>query len=97
MKRTDSKHISELLQGFYDANPELRQKLMEMRIVRAWGEVLGQSTLQATQNLYVKNGVLYVSVNSSVLRNELWLNRERLKKCLNDHAGMEVISDLIIR
>jgi predicted nucleic acid-binding Zn ribbon protein len=97
MNRSNSKHISELLQGFYDTNPQLKQKLMEARIVRAWSEVLGQATMRATRNLYVKNGVLYVSVNSSVLRNELWLNRETLKKSLNANAGMDVIRDLVIR
>ncbi|MDR1407091.1 MAG: DUF721 domain-containing protein [Tannerella sp.] len=97
MKRSYAKHISELLQSFYDENPQLRQKLMEARIVRAWGEVVGQATLHATRNLYVKNDVLYVSVNSSVLRNELWLNRERLTKSLNEYAGMHVIRELVIR
>ncbi|MDR1330890.1 MAG: DUF721 domain-containing protein [Tannerella sp.] len=97
MKRSNVKHISELLQGFYDENPELRQKLMEARVLRAWGEVLGPATVRATRNLYVKNGVLYASVNSSVLRNELWLNRERLKKILNEYAGMDVVRDVIIR
>ncbi|MDR0756470.1 MAG: DUF721 domain-containing protein [Tannerella sp.] len=97
MNRSNAKHISELLQGFYDTNPQLKEKLMEARIVRAWSEVLGQAIMRATRNLYVKNGVLYVYVNSSVLRNELWLNRENLKKSLNAHAGMDVIRDLVIR
>ncbi|MDR2119921.1 MAG: DUF721 domain-containing protein [Tannerella sp.] len=97
MKRANAKHISELLQLFYDDNPQLKQKLMEARIMRAWSEVLGPATMRATRNLYVKNEVLYVFVNSSVLRNELWLNREKLKKKLNAHTGTDVIRDLVIR
>ena len=97
MKKTNSKPVSELIQHFYDENPQLYQKLMETRIVRAWGEVLGQAVMQSTRNLYVKNQVLYASVNSAVLRNELWLNRERLTKSLNAHAGSEVIRDVIVR
>jgi hypothetical protein len=97
MRRTNVQSISELLQHFYEENPQLKQKLLEIRIQRAWGEVLGATVLHSTRNLYVKNGVLYVSVNSSVLRSELLLNRERIVKKLNEYARAEVIRDVVIR
>jgi hypothetical protein len=97
MKRTNAQSIGELLRHFYEENPQLKQKLLEIRIQRAWGEVLGAMVLHATRNLYVKNGILYVSVNSSVLRNELLLNRAGIVKRLNEYAGAEVIRDVMIR
>jgi len=97
MRRANTLHISAILDRLYDADPEVKQKIMNMRIIRAWEDVLGHAAVQSTRNLYVKNGVLHVSVTSSVLRNELWLNRERLKKLLNESAGGEVIHDLVIR
>jgi predicted nucleic acid-binding Zn ribbon protein len=97
MKRTNALCIGEILNDFYKQNPQLWQKLLEIRIQRAWGEVLGSMIRQSTRNLYVKNRVLYVSVNSSVLRNELLMNRKRLLKSLNEYAGAEVIRDIVIR
>jgi predicted nucleic acid-binding Zn ribbon protein len=97
MKRMKALHISDILQGFYRENPQLWQKILEVRIQRAWSETLGPMVMQSTQNLYVKNRVLYVSLNSSVLRNELLLNRKRLLKNLNEYAGSEVIRDIVIR
>ena len=97
MKRTKVIHISSLLQDFYKENPKLWQKILEIRIQRAWGEILGPGILQSTQHLYVKNQVLYVFLNSSVLRNELLLNRKRLLQKLNEFAGAEVIRDIVIR
>ena len=97
MKRTKALPIGELLQEFYRENPQLRQKILEIRIQRAWGEVLGPMIMQSTQNLYIKNHVLHVFLTSSVLRNELLLNRKRLLKSLNEYAGAEVIRDLVIR
>ena len=41
MKRTHAQPLGELLQEFYNEHPELRQKILEVRVVRAWGEVLG--------------------------------------------------------
>jgi predicted nucleic acid-binding Zn ribbon protein len=97
MTRTKALHIGEILHDFYKENPQLWQKILEIRIQRAWGEILGRMVARSTQNLYVKNQVLYVFLNSSVLRNELILNRKRLLKNLNEYAGAEVIRDIVIR
>jgi predicted nucleic acid-binding Zn ribbon protein len=97
MKRTYAMPIGELLQGFYDENPQLKQKMLEMRIQRAWGEVLGPMVQHATRSIFVKNKVLYVALNSSVLRSELFQNRVQLLKNLNEYAGEMVIESIVIR
>jgi len=97
MKRTKALHISSLLHDFYRENPQLWQKILEIRIQRAWGEILGSMIMKSTQNLYIKNHVLYVFLSSSVLRNELLLNRKRLLTKLNEYAGVEVIKDIVFR
>ena len=97
MKRINAVPIGEILQDFYKENPQLRQKILETRIQRAWGSILGPMIMRSTKNLFVKNRVLYVFVNSSVLRNELILNRKHLLKSLNAYAGGDVIGDIVIR
>ena len=97
MKRTNAMPVGEILHDFYKENPLLKQKILEVRIQRAWGDVLGPMIMQSTQKLFVKNGVLHVFLNSSVLRNELSMNKKRLLKSLNDYAGEVVIEDIIIR
>ncbi|MDH6303965.1 putative nucleic acid-binding Zn ribbon protein [Parabacteroides sp. PF5-5] len=97
MRRRNTQSIGEVLKDFLADNAELHKQVLEIRIQRAWGEVLGPMIKQYTRNLYVKNGVLYVSLTSSVLRNELILNREKLMKSLNDYAGSNVIRDIVIR
>lgn len=97
MKRTNAQPIGELLQAFYKENPELQQKILEIRVQRAWGELLGPMIMQSTQNMYVKNGIMHVFLKSAVLRSELILNKERLLKSLNEYAGAEVLQDIRIR
>jgi predicted nucleic acid-binding Zn ribbon protein len=97
MKRRNAQPLSEVLKDFLSENTELYEKMMEIRIRRGWGELLGPVILQYTRNLYIKNQVLYVSLNSSVLRNELIYSREKLIKSLNDYAGSTVIHDIVIR
>jgi len=97
MKRTKAIHIREILHDFYRENPQIKQKVLEIRIRRAWGEILGPMIMRSTQNMYIKNQVMYVFLNSSVVRSELILTRKRLLKSLNDYAGAEVIRDIVIR
>lgn len=97
MKRTNTQSIGEIIRDFMEQNPELQHKILEIRIERAWREVLGPVVTQYTRNIYVKEGILYVFLTSSVLRSELVLCRERLVKSLNEYAGAEVIHDILIR
>ncbi|MDR2495739.1 MAG: DUF721 domain-containing protein [Tannerellaceae bacterium] len=97
MRKHQAKAIGELLSDFFADNEPLREKLQVMRVQRAWGELLGSSIMQYTSGIYVRNRVFYVSLTSSVLRNELILSRERLIKSLNDHVGAQVIDNIVIR
>jgi hypothetical protein len=97
MKRKNTQTIGDVLKEFFNDNAELYDKMLEIRIQRAWGEILGPMVIQYTRNIYVKNRVLYVSLTSSVLRSELTLSRERLIESLNNYAGAVVIHDIVIR
>lgn len=97
MKRRNAQLIGEVIRDFFEDNTELYEQILQIRVKRAWGEVLGPMVLQYTRNIYVKDRILYVSLNSSVLRSELVLCRERLVKSLNQYAGSCVIEDIVIR
>lgn len=97
MKRRNSQTVGEALREFFEQNSALREKILEIRIQRAWGEVLGPMVMQYTSNVYIRDKVLYVSLTSSVLRSELTMCRDRLVKSLNEYARAEVIRDVVIR
>ncbi len=94
MRRRNTQVLGEVLRDFFEDHTELYDKILEIRIKRAWGEVLGPMVLEYTTNLYVKNHVLHVSLTSSNLRSELMMCRERLVKSLNEYARATVIHDL---
>lgn len=97
MKRKNSQRIGEAIQDFFSQNPELRKRILETRIRRGWGDVLGHHILQYTQNIYVREDVLYVSITSAALRSELNFCRDRLVKSLNEYAGEQVLREIVIR
>ena len=81
MKRKNTQAIGEVLRDFFEDNTELYEKILEIRVERAWKEVLGPMVMQYTRNIYVRDH----------------LCRERLVKSLNEYAGATVIHDIIIR
>ena len=96
MKRSNTQPISAILKlVFSDLNIE--KKLKEVELMNSWAEVTGKFIASKTTNMYIKNKVLYVNIESSVIRNELILLREGLIDKLNRKCGQEVITGIVIR
>ena len=56
---------------------------------------MGQGIANYTGNLEIRNRVLYVRLKSSVIRQELSMNRKVLVQKLNQHVGAQVIENII--
>jgi len=50
-----------------------------------------------TEKISIKEGKLYVYLKSSVVRNELFMMREKLLEELNKRAGEELIKEIILK
>ena len=96
MRRNDAEQIGEMIRKFFRQNG-LESPLNEYRLVQAWKDVVGPVISKYTSNLYIKNQILYVHLTSSVLRQELLMNRKSLVKRLNDHVKAQVITDIVLR
>ena len=90
------KSISELVKATC-REEGLETPLNEYRLVNGWSQVLGPTVKFYTKELYIRNQVLYVQVTSSVLRQELMMNRKTLVHRLNEHVGSQVITDIVLR
>jgi len=96
MERKDFKKIDSLLQQFVKANG-LERGLAEYRLMKSWKDLLGITVAKKTKSLRIKNKKLYVTLHSSVVRNELSLMKDSLIPKLNEAAGMDVIDDVVLR
>lgn len=70
--------------------------LDEQTAIQAWPEVVGSFIASHTIDLSVKNGVLYVRVDSDALRSELSYSKSLLLKNLNERAGKEVLNEIVL-
>ena len=96
MKRVNAQSIGSVLDHFFDQNPELADKLAEVRLLSSWKTVLGPSVSRFTDNLFIRKRTLYVRLTSSVLKSELMMCREQLILKLNKEAGRDVIDSIAL-
>jgi predicted nucleic acid-binding Zn ribbon protein len=96
MERKEVKKIDSLLRQFIKAN-KLEKGLAEYRLMKSWPELLGITVAKKTKSLHVRNRKLFVTLHSSVVRNELEMIKDTLIPRLNEAAGMDVIDDVVLR
>jgi Protein of unknown function (DUF721). len=96
MRKKNTEMLSDVIRQLL-GELHLDKPLNEKRLVDSWPVVLGQNIMNYTSDLTIRNRVLYVTLTSSVLRHDLFLSREEIKKSLNAQVGTEVIIDIVFR
>ncbi|NOR33924.1 MAG: DUF721 domain-containing protein [Bacteroidales bacterium] len=96
MQRKEVRKTDSLLQQFVKAN-RLEKGLAEYRLMKSWKDLLGITVAKKTKSVKIQNRKLFVTLHSSVVRNELSLIKESLIPKLNEAAGMDVIDDVVLR
>ncbi|MBR4431742.1 MAG: DUF721 domain-containing protein [Paludibacteraceae bacterium] len=71
----------------------LEQSVLDVQIEDVWPRVMGETVRKLTRSVEVRDGVLYVHVNSAALKTQLFENRFELVKKLNDAVGAPAIRD----
>ena len=71
----------------------LEQSVLDVQIEEVWPRVMGETVRKLTRSVEVRDGVLYVHVNSAALKTQLFENRFELVKKLNDAVGAPAIRD----
>ena len=57
----------------------------------------GDRAAEITTELKIENHILYARIQSSVLRSELFYQREALKEEINRRSGVRLVNAVIIR
>ena len=96
MRKSNTEKIGSLIKGYIKEN-QLEQKLFEIDIITSWENLLGKTVARYTEQLNISNKTLFVKISSSVVRNELFMMKEEIRKRLNDKSGQEIIKEIVFR
>ena len=95
-KHKNQQSLGEALQEFITAN-KLQKGIDEVKVKEAWERLMGNGVNHYTQNIVLRGETLFVSLSSSVLREELGLGNSKIIEMLNEDLGREVIKKLVLR
>lgn len=96
MKKKEALPLHEILDEILRQN-NLDIGLDAARARQAWRESMGEAVDKCTLSIFYDKGVLYIKLSSSVLRNELFMNRRQLIQRLNNHIGRTVIQNIYFK
>ena len=96
MRRTKTQLMGELLEEFFQ-RPYIAAKVAEGKLPDTWRAVVGDRTANETTELRLENHILHVRLRSSILRQELFYQRDALRDALNEKSGVRLVNAVIIR
>lgn len=92
MASINSMSIGEAIVNYMRENG-LEQSVLDVQIEEVWPRVMGETVKKLTRSIEVREGVLYVHVNSAALKTQLFENRFELIRKLNDAVGAPALRD----
>jgi predicted nucleic acid-binding Zn ribbon protein len=96
MRKSNTQPIAQVIRDFL-REMRIDRKLKEVNIVSQWESMMGRMVAVRTSQIYIRNGILYIHVTSSVLKNELLMMRQDIIDRLNEHAGEKIVEKIVIR
>lgn len=94
--RKQPEQMGDLLQQVLGGT-KIGQGLDEMHAVAACYELLGDAISVYIKEATVRNGTLYLRLDSAPLRHELFMSRDKLIKQINSKLGVQVVHDIHLR
>ncbi|MBO5700630.1 MAG: DUF721 domain-containing protein [Bacteroidales bacterium] len=96
MKRENTQLISVILKEFIKEE-QLEDGLERLRIFKTWDLVVGDAGARTTTSKFFKEGILYCTISSSIIRTQLFYRREDIVAMMNKMLNGDIIKKLILK
>ena len=78
------------------ADEGLETGLLHTKVYALWDELLGNAVARMTRKKYIKDNKLFVHLDSSVVRSQLFMMRTEIVAQINKKIGVRLIEDLCL-
>lgn len=95
-RKDEPQHLNEVLRQFTQTN-KLDEGLDGAKTEALWSEILGSGVQAYTESVKLVGNTLYVSLSSSVLREELSYGKDNIIAMLNEGLGKNAVAKLVLR
>lgn len=95
-RRNESNSLNDVLKAFVREN-SLEKGMDKIDVRNAWINLMGKGVNTYTTQIELKRETLYVSLSSSVLRQELAFGKEKIVTMINEELGKDIVKTIILR
>lgn len=85
----------DLLYDFFNQSPALKQGWQQLKCREVWHEVTHHRFKKYTDEITLKNKVLYIKINAAPLRAELVIRKDEIAKQLREKLPADVFSKVV--
>ena len=96
MRKATDQTLAQAMEEWLKASG-MEGKYKATAIVQSWREIMGEMIANHTRQIEFRDGVLYVSLDSAALRQELFQKRPEIIQLLNQKAGAEFIKEVVFK
>ncbi len=95
-RENDNLSMKEALNAFIQKN-KLEKGMDKVEAREAWARLMGNGVNNYTTGIELRHDTLYVSLSSSVLREELSLGKSKIITMINEELGKDLVKKLVLR
>ena len=93
-RKNEHMSLGEALQSVIKENG-LEKGMDQIDVKEAWKQLMGKTVHNYVKDLAFRNETLYVTLTSSVLREELSYGKEKIIKMVNEELGKELVKKIV--
>ncbi len=95
-RQRDEQPIGSILKNFIQSG-KLEKGLDKVAVRNAWNQMMGVAIAKYTTQIYLERNTLYVTLSSSVLREELSYGKQKIIDMLNEELGKPLIKKINLK
>lgn len=92
----NEKPLKDVIREFVEVF-RLKNKLNQYRLIEKWEPVVGKMIAKHTKGLSINRKTLYVEMDSSIVRNEVFLLKTKIISELNKGFGEIIIENIVFK
>lgn len=96
MRTNEEQRFGELLKGVYK-QMKITDSVTQHRVKTAWEKRFGATFANYVTRFTFQDNTIVIGISSDALRHELFLNRSKMVKQINEEIGYQMVDKIILK
>ena len=87
-------HIKDVLKNMVTSESKISEGYFGSKMETYWMTNMPKSISDRTSKISLRNGIVYLTITSAALKNELFNSKQKIVSLLNDYLNEEIVKDV---